>query len=163
MIRRLQQQDELAYEDFQKAASLGGVFARHQCTQLNPYAKLCNQMLQDAFEKLQGTPFKWSRNYLQSGTFVEVWHLSTRFPLWNFFIKLLWHNLVQYEPCSAVLHLSCQTNWCLEFECLGIWNVSTNPFHQLHICWILSGTCVYPVLLMESFSLSFPMLNRYCS
>ena len=58
MIRRLQQQDELAYEDFQKAASLGGVFARRQCTQLNPYAKLCNQMLQDAFEKLQGTQMK---------------------------------------------------------------------------------------------------------
>ena len=58
MIRRLQQQDELAYEDFQKAAGLGGVFARRQCTQLNPYAKLCNQMLQDAFEKLQGTEMK---------------------------------------------------------------------------------------------------------
>ena len=58
MIRRLQEQEDLAYEDFQKAAHLGGVFARQQCTQMNPYAKLCNQMLRDAFGKLQGNEMK---------------------------------------------------------------------------------------------------------
>lgn len=58
MIRRLQEQEELAYEDFQKAAQLGGAFARQQCTQLNPYAKLCNQMLRDAFGKLQDPEMK---------------------------------------------------------------------------------------------------------
>jgi tetratricopeptide (TPR) repeat protein len=53
MIRRLHGQEEEAYADFQRAAELGGVYARQMCTQLNPYAKLCNQMLKEAFGKLK--------------------------------------------------------------------------------------------------------------
>ena len=117
------------------------------------YATKCCRMLLKSFKALHlnevGIIYKaahlWKYGTSQHGSRCGIFLLNC--------CDITWFNT------SHVLHLSCQTNWCLEFECLGIWNVSTNPFHQLHICWILSGTCVYPVLLMESFSLSFPMLN----
>ena len=37
----------------QAAAMLGNKFAQSQVVKLNPYAKLCNQMLTEAIEKLQ--------------------------------------------------------------------------------------------------------------
>ena len=44
--------EDAAREDFKQAASLGSAFARTQLVELNPYAALCNQMLQEAFMKL---------------------------------------------------------------------------------------------------------------
>ena len=37
----------------QAAATLGNKFAQSQVVKLNPYAKLCNQMLTEAIGKLQ--------------------------------------------------------------------------------------------------------------
>ena len=53
LLYRKQEQVELAKEDFAKAANLGSLFAKNQLIELNPYAALCNQMLKQAFEKLQ--------------------------------------------------------------------------------------------------------------
>ena len=53
LIRRLRGEENEAFEDFQKASVLGNTFAKHLCAQMNPYAKLCNQMLKQAFTKLQ--------------------------------------------------------------------------------------------------------------
>jgi tetratricopeptide (TPR) repeat protein len=52
LLRALGGQDseELALQEYQQAAALGGVFARQEATRLNPYAKLCNQYLQQALE-----------------------------------------------------------------------------------------------------------------
>lgn len=44
--------EDLAREDFKQAVSLGSDFARNQLVELNPYAALCNQMLQEAFMKM---------------------------------------------------------------------------------------------------------------
>lgn len=53
MVHRLQTHDDLARDDFQKAANLGSEFAKAQLVQMNPYAALCNKMLHDVFRKLQ--------------------------------------------------------------------------------------------------------------
>ncbi|KAK5641417.1 hypothetical protein RI129_009964 [Pyrocoelia pectoralis] len=53
LLYRKEEQIELAKEDFEKAASLGSLFAKNQLVELNPYAALCNQMLRQAFESLK--------------------------------------------------------------------------------------------------------------
>lgn len=45
--------EENARVDFERASYLGGKFAACQAAKLNPYAKLCNQMLSQAMEQLQ--------------------------------------------------------------------------------------------------------------
>lgn len=45
LVYRYQEKDKLAEEDFKKAAEMGSGFARAQLTHMNPYAALCNQML----------------------------------------------------------------------------------------------------------------------
>ncbi|CAM9389238.1 tetratricopeptide repeat protein 36 [Lampetra fluviatilis] len=45
LIRRLQDRNDEAVQDFQLASALGSAFARQQLVQLNPYAALCNRML----------------------------------------------------------------------------------------------------------------------
>ncbi|XP_031354339.1 tetratricopeptide repeat protein 36 homolog [Photinus pyralis] len=53
LLYRKDEKIELAKEDFEKAASLGSLFAKNQLIELNPYAALCNQMLRKAFENLK--------------------------------------------------------------------------------------------------------------
>ncbi|XP_077422767.1 tetratricopeptide repeat protein 36 [Vanacampus margaritifer] len=53
LLRRLAGQDDEARQDFQKAAALGNEFARQQAVMLNPYAALCNKMLQQVIGKLR--------------------------------------------------------------------------------------------------------------
>ncbi|GFR23009.1 tetratricopeptide repeat protein 36 [Trichonephila clavata] len=45
IIYRLQNKQQEAVADFEKAAALGSAFARSQLVLMNPYAALCNQML----------------------------------------------------------------------------------------------------------------------
>jgi len=45
--------DEAAKADFQKAANLGGVFAKQMLISLNPYAALCNQMMAEMISKVK--------------------------------------------------------------------------------------------------------------
>ncbi|KAH0623399.1 hypothetical protein JD844_031672 [Phrynosoma platyrhinos] len=56
LIRRLQGQEEEALGDFEQAARLGSAFARQQLVQMNPYAALCNQMLDSSNLKPRGLP-----------------------------------------------------------------------------------------------------------
>ena len=44
-IRRLQGDEDGAFVDFDVAAKLGGEQAKKEAQKLNPYAKLCNEML----------------------------------------------------------------------------------------------------------------------
>ncbi|XP_040583058.1 tetratricopeptide repeat protein 36 [Lepeophtheirus salmonis] len=44
---------EEALSDFQLAAKLGSSFAKSICTQLNPYAAMCNKMLKNVFKALE--------------------------------------------------------------------------------------------------------------
>jgi len=53
MLHMLNQDEEAARADFELAATMGGKFAASQAARLNPYAKLCNQMLSKAMETLQ--------------------------------------------------------------------------------------------------------------
>ncbi|WKX94249.1 hypothetical protein Q1695_011476 [Nippostrongylus brasiliensis] len=53
MIQRLRGNDDLAREDFQKAADLGSSFAKMQVVALNPYAAMCNKMLSEVFSNLK--------------------------------------------------------------------------------------------------------------
>lgn len=53
MLQMLNKNEEEARLDFEKAAYLGGRFAACQAAKLNPYAKLCNQMLTKAMDSLQ--------------------------------------------------------------------------------------------------------------
>ncbi|KAK7501789.1 hypothetical protein BaRGS_00006875 [Batillaria attramentaria] len=53
LIRRLEGNDNGAREDFQAAAHLGSEFAKQMVVALNPYAALCNQMLQEVMTKLR--------------------------------------------------------------------------------------------------------------
>jgi len=53
MLHMLNKDEERARLDFERASSLGGKFAASQAAKLNPYAKLCNQMLSKAMDELQ--------------------------------------------------------------------------------------------------------------
>ena len=53
LIRRFHRENEAALEDFKAAAKLGSRFAQTQVVSMNPYAALCNQMLNEAFDKLR--------------------------------------------------------------------------------------------------------------
>ncbi|XP_034481299.1 tetratricopeptide repeat protein 36 homolog [Drosophila innubila] len=44
---------DAARADFEAAAQLGSKFAREQLVEINPFAALCNQMLQQAFDQLK--------------------------------------------------------------------------------------------------------------
>ena len=52
MIYELRNQDEDARRDFEVAAKHGSKFAKQECIKLNPYARLCNQMLEQAIKEL---------------------------------------------------------------------------------------------------------------
>jgi len=52
MLNMLFGKEEQARLDFEAAAQLGSGFAGQQAARLNPYAKLCNQMLTKAMEEL---------------------------------------------------------------------------------------------------------------
>ncbi|KFU83738.1 Tetratricopeptide repeat protein 36, partial [Chaetura pelagica] len=53
LIHRLQEREEEARQDFERAARLGSTFARRQLVLLNPYAALCNQMLCEMLGRLR--------------------------------------------------------------------------------------------------------------
>ena len=53
MLHMLNKDEESARLDFERAGYLGGRFAACQAAKLNPYAKLCNSMLNKAMEQLQ--------------------------------------------------------------------------------------------------------------
>ncbi|XP_065594398.1 tetratricopeptide repeat protein 36 isoform X2 [Cyrtonyx montezumae] len=53
LIRRLQNREDDARRDFQRAARLGSGFARQQLVLLNPYSALCNQMLSEMLGRLR--------------------------------------------------------------------------------------------------------------
>ncbi|KAM5246002.1 tetratricopeptide repeat protein 36 [Ctenodactylus gundi] len=54
LLARLQDRDDDARRDFERAARLGSPFARRQLALLNPYAALCNRMLADMMAQLRG-------------------------------------------------------------------------------------------------------------
>lgn len=45
--------DDEALECFEKAASFGNTMAKKQSIAMNPYARMCNQMLSEIFSKYQ--------------------------------------------------------------------------------------------------------------
>jgi len=45
LLRRVQNDDEGALADFERAANLGSAMAKREAAKLNPYAQLCNQMV----------------------------------------------------------------------------------------------------------------------
>lgn len=45
IIKRKNNDNEAAREDFNESAKLGSKFARSQLVSLNPYAQLCNKMV----------------------------------------------------------------------------------------------------------------------
>lgn len=53
LIYRFQNDETRSYADFQKAASFGSEFAKQQVVKLNPYAALCNSMLNQMITKLR--------------------------------------------------------------------------------------------------------------
>ncbi|KAH7729815.1 Protein F52H3.5 [Aphelenchoides avenae] len=53
LILRLQGKDDEAKADYEKASALGSSFAKLQLVEMNPYAAMCNKMLQDVIGKLQ--------------------------------------------------------------------------------------------------------------
>ena len=53
MLHMLNGDEDSARLDFERASQLGGKFATCQAAKLNPYAKLCNQMLNQAMDSLQ--------------------------------------------------------------------------------------------------------------
>ncbi|XP_076318749.1 tetratricopeptide repeat protein 36 homolog [Tachypleus tridentatus] len=53
LLHCLHKDDELALEDFKRAAALGSEFAKAQVVRMNPYAALCNQMLSRVMDNLQ--------------------------------------------------------------------------------------------------------------
>ena len=53
MILRLNGKDEEALACFKVAASHGNAFAKQQIVCLNPYAAMCNKMLNDLFQKIR--------------------------------------------------------------------------------------------------------------
>uniref|UniRef100_A0A170Y7M4 Tetratricopeptide repeat protein 36 n=1 Tax=Triatoma infestans TaxID=30076 RepID=A0A170Y7M4_TRIIF len=52
LLYRKKGQTDLAKSDFAKAAQLGSKFAKQQLVELNPYAAMCNQMLNEMMTKL---------------------------------------------------------------------------------------------------------------
>lgn len=53
LIFRFQNDETRSYADFQRAAKLGNEFAKTQVVKLNPYAALCNSMLNQMLTKLR--------------------------------------------------------------------------------------------------------------
>ncbi|XP_036913364.1 tetratricopeptide repeat protein 36 [Sturnira hondurensis] len=53
ILARLQNRNDDARRDFQRAAQLGSPFALRQLVLLNPYAALCNRMLADVMGQLR--------------------------------------------------------------------------------------------------------------
>ena len=53
LLKKVDGDNEGAYDDFKRAACLGNAFAKTQAIQMNPYAALCNQMLSQAVDKLK--------------------------------------------------------------------------------------------------------------
>ena len=53
LIYRFQNDETASYADFQKAAALKNEFAKQQVVKLNPYAALCNSMLNQMITKLR--------------------------------------------------------------------------------------------------------------
>lgn len=51
LIHLLEENRELGLKDMQRSAQLGNRFARAYMAKMNPYAALCNQMLQDMFQQ----------------------------------------------------------------------------------------------------------------
>ena len=45
--------NEAARDDFNESAKLGSKFARQQLVELNPYAQLCGQMMNEVIRKLK--------------------------------------------------------------------------------------------------------------
>ncbi|XP_037075778.1 tetratricopeptide repeat protein 36-like isoform X2 [Pollicipes pollicipes] len=52
-LHQLAGQQELALDDYRRAAQLGSQFAKTQLVALNPYAALCNRMLSEVMSKLR--------------------------------------------------------------------------------------------------------------
>lgn len=52
ILKRLAGDDEGAWRDFDRAGKMGNAFAKREAVRLNPYAALCNQMLQEAAHQL---------------------------------------------------------------------------------------------------------------
>lgn len=53
LIHLLNENRELGLKDMQRSAELGNRFARSYMAKMNPYAALCNQMLQDMFQQYE--------------------------------------------------------------------------------------------------------------
>ncbi|XP_062860596.1 tetratricopeptide repeat protein 36 [Trichomycterus rosablanca] len=53
LLLRLAHRNDEARSDFERAAALGSEFARQQAVILNPYAALCNRMLNEVISKLR--------------------------------------------------------------------------------------------------------------
>lgn len=53
IIKRKQNDLDSAREDFNEGAKLGSQFARQQLVELNPYAQLCNQMVNQVLSTYQ--------------------------------------------------------------------------------------------------------------
>ncbi|GFS04450.1 tetratricopeptide repeat protein 36-like [Elysia marginata] len=53
LIKKKEGDDAGAKEDLERAASLGGAFAKQVLVAMNPYAALCNQMLTGVLDKLR--------------------------------------------------------------------------------------------------------------
>lgn len=53
IIKRKQNDIDAARDDFNESAKLGSKFAREQLVTLNPYARLCNQMVSKLLADLQ--------------------------------------------------------------------------------------------------------------
>jgi hypothetical protein len=53
LLYELKGDDEAALLDFEKGATLGNAVAKQESVKLNPYARLCNQMLAEAMKNCQ--------------------------------------------------------------------------------------------------------------
>jgi len=53
MLHTVMAQEEKAFKDWESSAKLGNTFARSQLIQRNPYAALCNKMLNEVFQNLK--------------------------------------------------------------------------------------------------------------
>jgi len=52
MLLELNGKEDEARSDYEIASANGGQFAKQQCVKLNPYARLCNQMLAEAMKQV---------------------------------------------------------------------------------------------------------------
>lgn len=55
MLHTVMGQEDKAFKDWESSAKLGNSFARSQLIQRNPYAALCNKMLNEVFQSLKAT------------------------------------------------------------------------------------------------------------